>query len=137
MMLTFGVLISLIFAFAHNPEGRNDFNPGTLNEDFFIVLASILVLGWAWDIAWILLQKLRWDRDWPPAFQWGTAFIEGVLVWLLLDNGLLPFIPEEEAPSIAVFLFHYLSIFFVTFAWVQGPMRAMYPHWRFYGGRIV
>lgn len=137
MMLTFGVIISLIFALAYNPEARNDFNNGALNEDFFIVLAAVLVLGWIWDIVWILLQKLRWDRDWPPAFQWATAIVEGVAVWLLLDNGLLPFIPEEEAPPFGVFLFHYLVIFFVTFFWVQGPMRALFPHWRFYGGRIV
>lgn len=137
MLLTWGILISFIFALSHNPEGRNDGEPGSLNEDFFIVLFSVLVLGFAWDVCWILLQKLRWDRDWPAAFQWATAIVEGILVWVLLANGALPFIPGEEAPSGMVFFFHYGLIFLVTYVFVQGPMRALFPRWRFHGGRIA
>ena len=79
MLLTWGVLISLIFAFIKGIYVDEDAGP--FHEDFFWVLFTVLVLGWVWDIVWILLQRLRWDRDWPPAFVWGTAFVEGVLVW--------------------------------------------------------
>jgi hypothetical protein len=137
MLLTLGILVTLIFALSYNPEGRNDGEPGSINEDFFIVLFSVLVLGLIWDIVWILAQRLRWDRDWPPAFQWATAIIEGALIWLLLNNGGLPNIPAEEAPPFGVFLFHYGAVFVVTWVWVQGPMRALFPRWRFHGGRIV
>jgi len=137
MFLTWGVLISFLFALFYNPEGRNDGNPGALNEDFFIVLFAVLILGFFWDVAWILLQRLRWDRDWPGAFQWGAALVEGVFAWILLANGALPFIPAEEAPPGSVFFFHYGLIFLVTWVFIQGPMRALFPRWRFYGGRIV
>lgn len=135
--LTIGVIVSFFFAVFYNPEERNDGNPGAINEDFFIVLFAIMLIGLLWDIAWILVQRLRWDRDWPPAFQWATAIIEGVLVWILLDNGALPWIPEEEAPPGSVFVFHYGLVFLLIFIWVQGPMRALLPRWRFHGGRIT
>ncbi len=137
MLLTWGVFISLVFALAYNPEERNDFNPGSINEDFFTILITVLILGFAWDILWILLQKFRWDRDWPAAFQWATAAVEGVLVWILLSNGALPGIPAEDAPPGGIFFFHYGLIFLVTYWFVQGPMRAIFPRWRFHGGRIV
>jgi hypothetical protein len=137
MLLTWGVIISAAFAFAYNPGGRNHFHAGALNEDFFIVLGCVLVAGFAWDVAWILVQRLRWDRDWPPAFQWAAAIVEGAFTWLLLSNGVLPFIPAAESPPGRVFVLHYGLIFLVTFCFVQGPMRALYPRWRYYGGRLV
>ncbi|MCS7001510.1 MAG: hypothetical protein NZ518_01550, partial [Dehalococcoidia bacterium] len=35
----------------------------------FIIWTVVLLLGFFWDIVYQLLQKLRWDRDWPGSFQ--------------------------------------------------------------------
>lgn len=136
MIATWGVLITLIFALLYTPDpGRRQTNSFT--EEFFAVLAAVLVLGWAWDILWILLQKLRWDRDWPPAFAWATGIIEGALVWILLTNGWIPTVSEAEAPPFGAFFAHYTIIYFVTFFFTQSFMRALFPHWRYLGGRLV
>lgn len=129
MLGTFGVLISLVFALTW-PAGTD------FTEEFFYVLGYVALFGLAWDVLWIIIQSFRWDRDWPPAFQWVTAGIEGLAVYLLIDNFAIPGIPEGAVPK-DIFAAHYGLVFFVTWAWTQGPMRAMYPRWRFTGGRIL
>ncbi|HEV3309492.1 MAG TPA: hypothetical protein VG815_03120, partial [Chloroflexota bacterium] len=56
---TFGVVISLIFLAADQ------------GKPFFAILGYVWLWGLAWDVVYILLQKLRWDRDWPTCFQIG------------------------------------------------------------------
>jgi hypothetical protein len=130
MLGTFGSIISLIFALTYQPEESG------FNEGFFVVLGFVAGVGLVWDIVFILLQRLRWDRDWPAVFQVAAGVIEGALIWGLLQTTGLPRIPEGSLPF-GVFLGQYGSIWLVTFVFVQGPMRAFFPRWRFSGGRIV
>jgi hypothetical protein len=92
----------------------------------FILLTLVAVFGVFWDILYNFAQKLRWDRDWPPAFSFITAFIEMLpvmLIALLLNvNPIL-------------FLFHYWSVWWATFIMALGPMRVIFPRWRFRGGQ--
>ncbi len=126
MLGTWGALVTLLFALSYNG----------FNNDFFWVLGYVAAFGLVWDVIWILVQRLRWDRDWPAAFQWATAAIEGLLVYLLIDNFGLPGVKEGVTPR-DIFAAHYGTVFIVTYLWVQGPMRALYPRWRFTGGRVI
>ena len=92
----------------------------------FILLILVATFGIVWDIIYNLLQKLRWDRDWPPAFSFITAFIEMLPVMLIAL--LLNVHP-------VLFLFHYWTVWWTTFFMALGPMRVIFPRWRFRGGQ--
>lgn len=124
MLGTLGLLVTAIFAMAY------------ASPIFFWVLLWVLVFGLVWDVVFILIQALRWDRDWPAAFQIGSAIVEGAFVYGVASVWGLPGVPQGLVP-LGIFVAHYGTVWLVTFIWVQGPMRALFPFWRFHGGRIV
>jgi hypothetical protein len=91
-----------------------------------ILLILVAVFGIGWDILYNFAQKLRWDRDWPPAFSFITAFIE--MLPIMLIALLLNVHP-------VFFLFHYWTVWWATFIVALGPMRIIFPRWRFRGGQ--
>ena len=124
-LATLGVLVTAVFYVLSR------FNPL-----FFFVLGYVLVFGLVWDLIYIMLQKLRWDRDWPAVFQVINGIIEGLFLYLIMSFFGLPGIPRGDVPG-WVFLQHYGLVWLISYWWVQGPMRALFPWWRFRGGRIV
>ena len=101
---------------------------------FYAVIAWVALLGIAWDVLYQFLQSFRWERDWPPAFIVVAGVAEGVLVFGLATTIGLPGIPRDLSPSL--FAFHYTAVWLAVFFFAQGPMRALFPWWRFHGGRI-
>jgi hypothetical protein len=100
----------------------------------FVVLAAVLVLGLLWELLYHLLQQFRWEKDWPTLFGLLTGINEGLLVWLLLVSGLLPTGVDIGAGD---FLAVFISVWIVSWLWVNGPMRVPWIRWRFRGGRLV
>lgn len=131
MLATIGLLVTLIFALLF----RGPFSP-IVEPVFFFVLGYVALFGLAWDLLWMALQSFRWDRDWPPAFQVLTGLIEGVVLYLLIAFVGLPGIPRGSI-DVLTFVLHYGLIWWLVFLWVQGPMRAFFPFWRFHGGQIT
>ncbi len=124
LLATIGLLITLIFVLV-------------LGSDVFLrVLVSAAIFGVMWDVIYIVLQRFRWDRDWPAAFQVLNGFTEGLFLYAAIALGLLPFLPAREV-SVAAFVSHYGLVWLIIFLWTQGPMRAIFPFWRFHGGRIT
>jgi hypothetical protein len=124
MLATLGLLITALFALGYD------------DSTFFEVLFYVGLFGIGWDVVYIALQQLRWDRDWPAAFQVATGIWEGVFLYLVIDNIGLPGIEEGMVPM-GRFIAHYGLVWLSIFVWVQGPMRAVFPFWRFHGGRII
>ena len=93
-----------------------------------INLFLVIALGFFWDILYTYLQRFRWDRDWPPAFQLAAGVAEGLVVYLI--DRLLGF----PAP-LPLFLVHYGLVWTATFLMSQGPMRLLFPRWRYRGGQ--
>ena len=124
MLITLGLIVTLVFY--------------ALTRDlaFLAVLAYVFLFGVLWDVLWTLLLKLRWERDWPAAFQVGTAIVEGAWLYALIALVGLPMV-EKGAVGFGVFLAQYGLVWLVTFSWVQGPMRTLVPRWRYHGGRFV
>lgn len=125
MFGTLGLLVAAIFWLIFDQD-----------ENFFRVLFYVGLFGVVWDVIYILIQQTRWDRDWPPVFQWAAGALEGALVWICIEYFGLPGIDEGVVPFDR-FLAMYLFVFFSIWIWVQGPMRAVFPFWRFHGGRII
>ncbi len=121
---TLGAIVTAIFAVAYQ------------DDTFWRVLGYVALFGIGWDIAWIGIQQLKWDRDWPPYLQWATGLWEGVFIYILIDNVGLPGIQEGSVP-LGRFAPHYGLVWLSVYLGSQGPMRALFPLWRFHGGRII
>lgn len=102
----------------------------------FGVLAYVAALGLAWDIGWQGLQSLRWDRDWPPVLHFAAGAVEGAFLFALAGAVRLPGLPRDGLDP-QVFAAHYTSVYVAAFAFLQGPMRVLWPRWRFDAGRLV
>ncbi|MCB0033885.1 MAG: hypothetical protein KDE51_07695 [Anaerolineales bacterium] len=102
----------------------------------YVILLLVTLFGLLWDMAYNYLQTWRWERDWPPVFQLLAGIVEALLVWLILMgwNRLFPAAALEVAPW--QFVTHYTIVWMVTFFFAQGPMRILFPRWRFDGGEL-
>jgi len=126
LMGTVGVVVTLLM--------------GWIFSDFRTPLALlfyVLILGFAWDTLYHLLQGFRWDGDWPPLFQVVGCLAEGLLIWLLVTGGVF----REGLPGIspymsfARFAVHYGLVWAVVLAFTQGLLKVIFPRWRFRGGQ--
>ncbi len=121
LMSTVGVFISLFFAL---PAGRFFLTP-------FIILALATCFGLGWDVLYTWLQKLRWDRDWPPIFFVFGGIVEAIFLWTFIE--IIPIPGVDPRLSIFQFVLHYSVVWLTAFALMLGPLRTMLLHWRFQG----
>ena len=131
LLLTFGLVITLFF--------------GWLFKDYLTPLALliyVLILGFGWDIIYQFLQSFRWDRDWPPLFQFLAGLVEGLFVWLLVQMlADVPLFGQTGLPGVGSgltfvrFLAHYGTVWLFTFLITQSFIRIIFPDWRFRGGQ--
>jgi hypothetical protein len=108
---------------------------GTRYQATFIVLAAVAVLGVGWELLYHLLMQFRWDKDWPTMFGLLTAVPEGLLMWLLLDAGLVPGV--EGPVSGWAFAVMFAFVWLGQWLFVNGPMRVLFVKWRLRGGRLL
>ena len=101
----------------------------------FIVLATVAVVGIVWECLYHLLMQWRWEKDWPTLFGLVTLFPEAIVVFLLVDNGIVPGVegPVNRTFFVVQFVLVWLAVWVVT----NGPFRVLSVHWRFRGGRLV
>ena len=109
--------------------------PGVGIADMLRILVTMGVLGLAWEFLYHWLMGYRWEKDWPSLLGLLTGVNEGILLGVLLGAGAVPGL--ETGPALWIFLVHFISIWIVIWAWLQGPMKIVHPRWRFRGGRFV
>ncbi len=97
------------------------------------LIGYVLLFGLGWDILYNFVQQARWDHDWPPVFQVATGVVEGLFVWSVLQIVNLPGV--NPTLSIGWFLTHYSIVWLLVFLASQGPLRIIFPRWRFRGGQ--
>ena len=109
----------------------------------FAILVYVLVLGVIWDWVYQRLQRRRWDGDWPPLLQALGGVAEGALLWSMLTATPMWIAlgvagPPGVRPGLAwpAFVAHYGTVWLAMFIATQGPLRVLFPRWRFDGGRI-
>jgi len=99
-----------------------------------LLLILVTLLGFGWDVLYTMMQKWRWDHDWPPTFQFGAAVWEMVVVaGLVYGANILP----GPDPNPTQFLLHYWSVWWAVFAGSQSLMRLIFPRWRYNGGQWI
>jgi len=97
-------------------------------------LGAVLVAGVVWEFVYHAAQQFRWEKDWPTLFGLLTGINEGIVVYVLVRRGF-PF-DAGGAPG-ATFAVHFVTTWIVLWLWVNGPMRVLFVHWRFRGGRLL
>jgi hypothetical protein len=101
----------------------------------YIILATVLVIGIAWEFLYHLLMQWRWEKDWPSLFGLVTGVPEGILVWILLAAHTVPGIPAT--PPLSAYLIDFIVVWLCVWAVAQGPMRVPFIRWRFRGGKLI
>lgn len=114
----------------------------TFSSVLFVVLGYVLVVGWLWDILYHSLQRFRWDGDWPPVLHFATILLEGLGLWLLLNNLFVWRMMRLDGPigispgalELRPFLLHYFTVSVAAFMAIQLLFPVLMPQWRFSGG---
>ena len=101
---------------------------------YFLVLGYIVIFGLFWDIVYDRLQKFRWDRDWPGAYQLLAAIWEAIFFFLISQTIELPLLETSDF-KIGNFALHYSLVWLGLYIASQTVMRIFFPRWRFRGGR--
>lgn len=101
-----------------------------------VLLSYVALIGLLWDLLYVYLQGFRWDRDWPLSFAFFCGIAEGALIFALFRLDWLPG-AQYQTGSWRLFLLHYGTVFWVVYWWQFGPMRVLFPRWRFNGGELV
>lgn len=121
LFATVGLLVTFIFGWLYQAY-----------ITLLVVLGYVLLIGFLWDILYNYIQiTYRWDQDWPPLFQLISGIVEGLLLWIIW-----PYLPGVDLYlSLDHFLIHYSAVWIVIFLSTQGPLRILFPRWRYDGGR--
>lgn len=121
LFVTVGLLVTFIFGWLY----QDHITP-------LAVLGYVLLIGFLWDILYNYVQiNYRWDQDWPPVFQLVSGIVEGLVLWLIW-----PYLPGANlALTLDHFLSHYTAVWIVIFIGTQGPLRILFPRWRYDGGQ--
>ncbi|MBG0827685.1 hypothetical protein HS041_07905 [Planomonospora sp. ID67723] len=110
-------------------------SPARTYATAYLILLAVAVLGLGWELVYHLLMQFRWDKDWPTIFGLLTIVPEGLLVWVLLDLGMIPGVPGPVAFSTFAVMFGFVWI--GQWLFVNGPIRVFFVQWRLRGGRVV
>ncbi len=103
------------------------------------VLLALFIVGVILDPVYILIQKLRWDRDWPFAYQFFFSIIEFVIVLALASLGWIPWLDAflfQQGEVIRIAIFHFAWVFLIGFLLLLGPLAVLFVRWRYKGGRF-
>ncbi len=113
-------------------------------QDAFAILLWTGLIGIVWECIYHFLMQWRWEKDWPTFFGLVTIINEGLVVYFLADNGVLPWIKGWNADTLPdhlvplwFFIIQFVVVWLAIWIWVNGPMRVFNIHWRFFGGRLI
>jgi hypothetical protein len=106
--------------------------------DPFVFLSLILALGLVLDILYIQLQNLRWDADWPFAFQFVVSIGEFLLVWWLMSEGWFDSLLVDGGGRIpfTTAAYHFACVFVPSFVALLGFLQIFFVRWRYKGGEL-
>lgn len=97
-------------------------------------LVLVSIFGVVWEAIYHALQQFRWDKDWPTLFGLVLGLSEGAVVYHALQRGL----PWSVTPiSLAPFAWQFASVWLAIWVVTNGPIRILFPRWRFDGGRFL
>lgn len=100
------------------------------------ILCLLLIVGIVLDLLYIGLQQLRWERDWPFAFQFCFSIVEFFIVIGLIRYDVLAFMPASwvSANDYPYFFLHFGLVLFFSFLGLLGFIQIFMVRWRYKGG---
>lgn len=108
--------------------------PETVRHTGIASLVLVAIVGTVWELLYHLVQQLRWDKDWPTLLGLVLGVPEGFVVYQLLIRDL-PFVTDPISPQ--PFIWQFATVWVVIWAVTNGPIRILFPRWRFAGGRFL
>ena len=135
VLATVGVFWTLVISLVLPDTGGAPLDE--VYETTFGVLLGVAVIGLIWELIYHLLQQFRWEKDWPIIFGLLTGINEGIVLWFLIDGGVIPWIDEAHQPTLEAFAVHFITTWLVVWLFLNGPVRVFLPRWRFRGGEII
>lgn len=111
----------------------------TVAGQFYGFLIAILLLGLILDPLYIFIQKFRWDRDWPFAYQLFFSFVELGIVLTMARVGWVPWLSETffNLPgALGIAIGHFIWVFIPSFIALLGLIQIFFVRWRFKAGRF-
>jgi hypothetical protein len=108
---------------------------GDIYKVTFSILVTVCVIGILWELVYHGLQQFRWEKDWPTLFGLLTGINEAILLWILLEAGVVP--NADPSPLARTWLTHFVTTWIVVWLWLNGPMKVVFHRWRVRGGRII
>lgn len=98
----------------------------------FFALLIVTFVGVVWELVYHGLQQLRWEKDWPTLFGLlaGVPEFFTTLFWLLILTG------DRSVPALTYCL-HFGSTWIVIWLFTNGPVKILFPRWRFNGGKFI
>ncbi len=107
----------------------------SVSSAYFLTFAALLIVtfvGVIWELIYHGLQQTRWEKDWPTLFGLLTGIPEffTTAFWLAVVTG------DRVIPPLTFFL-HFFSTWIVVWLFANGPIRILFPRWRFNGGRFT
>jgi hypothetical protein len=134
LVLVIGVPWTLIVSnFLPNTDGAS---LSTVYRATFTALAVVLVVGLVvWEPIYQALQQYRWERDWPSVFALVTVVNEGIVAYFI-TKAIGPLPGDADIP-VSTFIVHILTTWVLMWLFVVGPIRVIFPRYRFRGGRIL
>ncbi|NJL09832.1 MAG: hypothetical protein HC908_05450 [Calothrix sp. SM1_7_51] len=100
--------------------------------NYLFILFYVAIFGLGWDAFYNHLQKYRWDRDWPAAYQLFAGIWEMLFIWFVISWFGLPFVRDVLWVN---FFPHYTTVWIAVFITSQSLMRIIFPRWRLRGGK--
>ncbi|NJL40747.1 MAG: hypothetical protein HC840_22135 [Leptolyngbyaceae cyanobacterium RM2_2_4] len=125
LLATVGLLVTLPFSMGWIVPGSYPV--------FLGVLGYVAAFGLGWDLLYDYLQKIRWDRDWPAAFQLLAGIWEAGFILLLFRTVGLPGVARTT--PIGWFALHYSLVWLAVFTVSQTLLRVVFLRSRFRGGQ--
>lgn len=129
ILLTVGSLVTLVITpllGLHEPLSSG-------YSETFGVLGAVIVFGVGWELLYHLLQQLRWEKDWPTLFGLLTGVNEGLVMWWLVSAGVIPGVSAVPLPA---FITDFAVVWVASWLVANGPLRVLFPRWRYRGGEI-
>lgn len=102
----------------------------------FLFLTAILILGLVLDFVYIHMQRLNWDNDWPFAHQFFFSIVEYLIVYYAASDGWLDFFFTEGRPTWDDTVYHFSTVFGLSFLALLGGVQIFMVRWRFNGGEV-
>ena len=100
------------------------------------ILCLLLLFGVLFDLLYTGLQRMRWDRDWPFAFQFFASIGEFAIVLALVRFDVFPFMPAQwiGPDDYPYFILQFALIFVPSFIALLGFIQVFMIRWRYNGG---